>query len=92
MWLVFEPKDVSVCLKDPGFDDDLIVTAQVADLYRAWLGRIPLRAALRDGIIQVDGIPTLARAFPRWLQLSHFVGAVSTMVQGRTQTPRTRTA
>jgi DNA-binding HxlR family transcriptional regulator len=92
LWLVLEPKDVSVCLQDPGFDVDLVVSAHVADLYRAWLGRIPLNEALRDGTIQVDGIPTLARAFPRWLQLSRFVDAVSAVVQGRPQPLRTRTA
>jgi DNA-binding HxlR family transcriptional regulator len=76
LWLVLQPQDVSVCLHDPGFDVDLIVTAHVADLYRAWLGRIRLSEALHEGSIRVDGIPALTRAFPRWLQLSHLADAV----------------
>jgi DNA-binding HxlR family transcriptional regulator len=76
LWLVLEPQDVSVCLHDPGFDVDLIVTAHVADLYRAWLGRIRLQEALREGAIRIDGTPALVRAFPGWLKLSHLAEAV----------------
>ncbi len=92
LWLVLDPKDVSVCLQDPGFDVDLIVSAHVADLYRAWLGRIPLRAALRDGIIEVDGIPDLVRAFPRWLQLSQIADVVSAAMHRSPQTSGARSA
>lgn len=76
LWLVLERSDVSVCPTDPGFDTDLVVTADVADLYRVWLGRIALSEALDSGIVEIDGAPALARAFPRWLQWSHLVGAV----------------
>ena len=92
LWLVLDPKDVSVCLQDPGFDVDIIVAAHVADLYRAWLGRIRLADALREGIIQVDGDRSLARAFPRWLQLSHLAGAVHAATQAVPQTRGARSA
>lgn len=92
LWLLLEPKDISVCLKDPGFDVDLTVTAHVADLYRAWLGRILLSEALRNGIIQVDGLPALVRAFPRWLQLSPIAEEVHTNVRHARQLSATRSA
>jgi len=76
IWLVLERSDVSVCPTDPGFDTDLIVTADISDLYRVWLGRTTLGRAIEDGLIQIDGPPALGRAFPRWLQLSHLAGAV----------------
>jgi len=76
LWLVLERSDVSVCPTDPGFETDLVVTADIGDLYRVWLGRITLSEALEDGLVEIDGVPALARAFPRWLQWSHLAGAV----------------
>jgi DNA-binding HxlR family transcriptional regulator len=70
LWLVLEPADVSVCLRHPGFDADLIVTADLAALYRVWLGTAELAAARRAGFVEIDGPPALARAFPGWLELS----------------------
>src|SRR5262245_50012724 len=46
-WLLIEPEDVSVCLKHPGFDIDLVVTADLAAFYRVWLGHETLSEALR---------------------------------------------
>jgi len=91
LWLMLERREVSVCLKDPGFDVDLIVTAHVADLFRAWLGRVSLKEALRDRLICVDGVPALVRAFPQWLQLSHLADAVQAEAR-RSSTPLRITA
>jgi len=70
VWLVLERTDISVCPTDPGFDTDLVVTADIAALYRVWLGRASLADALKEGSVEIDGPPLLARAFPRWLQWS----------------------
>src|SRR2546421_5529373 len=35
-WLLIEPTDVSVCLKHPGFDVDVIVNADLMAFYRVW--------------------------------------------------------
>jgi hypothetical protein len=56
------PREVSVCLTPPGFDADLIVQADVAVLYRVWLGRTDYDIALRRGDIEVRGPPALVRA------------------------------
>ena len=69
-WLVIEPDDVSVCITDPGFDIDVVVTADASTMYEAWLGRIDLRDAIAAETIRVDGSPRLASAFPGWLLLS----------------------
>ncbi len=92
LWLLLEPHDVSVCLQDPGFDVDLVVSAHVADLYRAWFKRIPLAQALRDEIIRVDGVPALMRAFPRWLQFSHMADTVHAAMRRTPQRSGTRSA
>jgi hypothetical protein len=75
-WLVLERKEVSVCLTDPGFDTDLVVTADLAAFHKMWLGRIALKDAIGEGLVQIDGSPGLARAFPGWLQWSPFADAV----------------
>jgi DNA-binding HxlR family transcriptional regulator len=67
MWLVVERDDVSVCLQHPGFDVDLLLTADLATLYRVWGRRETFAGALRCGLVALDGPPTLARAFPGWL-------------------------
>jgi DNA-binding HxlR family transcriptional regulator len=76
LWLVLEPREVSVCLKPPGFDNDLILRADLSLLYQVWLGRIDYDAAVRQGGIVVDGPLDLARALPRWFMwspMAHFV-------------------
>jgi DNA-binding HxlR family transcriptional regulator len=71
-WLLLEPHDVSVCLQEPGFDLDLLVTADTLALHRIWIGHLSLAAALGDGSVRLDGPTDLVRAFPRWLALSPF--------------------
>jgi hypothetical protein len=63
-------------LKPPGFDNDLILRADLSLLYQVWLGRIDYDAAVRQGGIVVDGPLDLARALPRWFMwspMAHFV-------------------
>jgi DNA-binding HxlR family transcriptional regulator len=69
-WLVLEPREVSLCVKPPGFDSSLIVRADLAVLYRVWVGHLEYRTALREGGIVVNGPPSLARELPRWLMFS----------------------
>jgi DNA-binding HxlR family transcriptional regulator len=76
LWLVLEPREISVCIKPPGFDPDLVVSAELSEFYRVWLGYIDYSAALRAGTVRVDGSPALAREFPRWLMwspMAHYV-------------------
>ena len=70
LWLVLEPREISVCLKPPGFDTDLIIHANLAFFYRVWLGYIDYDAAIRSKEIIVDGPRVLAREFPRWFAWS----------------------
>jgi DNA-binding HxlR family transcriptional regulator len=72
-WLVLERPLASVCWHDPGFEPDLLVTADTVALHRVWVGQLDLRLALRDGLIALEGPTELRRAFPEWLKLSVFV-------------------
>lgn len=70
IWLVLDPAEVSVCLKPPGFDPDLIVHADLALFFRVWVGVRAYEDAVRAGDIVVDGRPALVRELPRWLMWS----------------------
>lgn len=71
-WLVVEPEAVDVCIKDPGFEVDVAVSADLAAMTKLWLGDLGFRAATRDGLIAVEGPSELRDAFPTWLALSPF--------------------
>lgn len=75
-WLVLQPTDVSVCLTHPGFDIDVLVTADLAALYKVWLGRITFAEALREKQVDLNATPSLARNFPRWFAWSPVAEAV----------------
>jgi DNA-binding HxlR family transcriptional regulator len=80
LWLVLEPREISVCLKPPGFDSDLVVGADLSLFYRVWLGDVDYHAAVRSGRIEVEGPLGLTRDFPRWLMwspMAHYVKAHS---------------
>ena len=70
VWLLLEPREVSVCVTPPGFDSDLIVRADLAFFYRVWLGHIEYDAAIRCRSVVVEGPPALAKQLPRWFMWS----------------------
>jgi DNA-binding HxlR family transcriptional regulator len=75
-WLVLTKEDVSLCLTDPGFDLNVLVTADLSTFLQIWLGRISYFDALRDGRVEVDAVPALANAFPNWFAYSLAAPAV----------------
>ena len=75
-WLMLTQKDVSVCLTHPGFDVNVLVTADIATLYQAWMGRLDWDTAVHQGQIEIDAIPSLARTFPDWFAYSLAAPAV----------------
>ena len=70
VWLVLQPREVSVCVTPPRFDTDLVVHSDLKFFYRLWLGHVEYDAARRCGAVVVDGPPALVRQLPRWLQWS----------------------
>jgi DNA-binding HxlR family transcriptional regulator len=65
-WLVLTTEDVTLCLTDPGYEINVLVTADLAVFYRLWGGRISYRQALDEYGVCVEGIPGLTYAFPKW--------------------------
>lgn len=74
-WLVFEPEDIDICVKNPGYDVDLWVAASLRTLIEIWLGHQSIHAALQADALQLDGDRSEIRAFPEWFSGSHFAEA-----------------
>ena len=74
---------MSVCLQHPKFDIDVHVSADIAAFYRVWLGRTTLAAAMRAGLVRIDGMSAAARAFPCWFAWSPMADAVRAALPGR---------
>lgn len=60
-WIVKDTAGASICMHDPGFGVDVLVEADLAALYKVWLGQADLRAALRDGSVRLSGAPAVVR-------------------------------
>lgn len=80
-WLVLTRDDVSVCLTYPGFELNVLVTADIATYFKVWLGKTRFSDALEKGLIKVDAIPALADAFPNWFANSVAADAVRAVVE-----------
>ena len=59
-------EEADVCLKHPGFDADLIVSADAEVFFRACFGQASWSEASRRGWIRCDSNPALWHAFPSW--------------------------
>lgn len=69
-WLVLERPEVDLCIIEPGFEVDMYVDADLASFTRVWLGEVPIRQAIRDGDIKLNGERQSVKDFPSWLLLS----------------------
>lgn len=56
-WLLVQRPEPEICVKSPGFDEDLIVRTEADSFVRWRLGQIALGAAMRTGAIHVQGTP-----------------------------------
>jgi DNA-binding HxlR family transcriptional regulator len=71
-WLVMTAEEVDVCDFDPGYDVAVSVTGSLRRMVEIWRGDLGWPAAIRSGIIQLDGPERFRRAVPRWFPASQF--------------------
>lgn len=71
-WMLIDRPESEVCVKNPGLDEDLIVTTDSTTLTDVHRGRLAFSVALSSGRMRIDGPPALARAFPTWGGLSYY--------------------
>lgn len=71
-WLLVDKAHVELCMKDPGFEVDLLIATDSNTLTRVHAGRLGLREAQRTGAWLMEGRRDLIRAFPTWGGLSYY--------------------
>jgi len=70
-WVVLEPPESEVCVRPPGFHEDLVVATTCEWLAKWHMGRISLGQAMHEGLMRVEGPPDLVRTLAT-LGLSKF--------------------
>ncbi len=66
-WLMKHDGKIEMCLKPPGYDTDVTVSADIRRFVEAWRGFRSLRDEIVTGTIKVEGPPKLVKQVPKWL-------------------------
>lgn len=74
-WLLFDRGEVDLCVKDPGYDVDLYVDAELRSLVRVWLGHETIDRAAASRQLELHGDSADVRGFRDWFGLSLFAPA-----------------
>ncbi len=68
-WLVIARDGIEVCLKYPGFAEDVVVRADLGAFTRVWLGYRGLREAVDAGSVAIEGERPAVASFQRSIGL-----------------------
>ena len=63
-WMLVDRPESEVCVRNPGLDEDLVVTTDSVTLTDVHRGRVGFGVALSSGRLRIEGPSALARAFP----------------------------
>lgn len=88
-WLVHEDGKVDMCLKYPGYDTDLLVTANILNFVEMWRGFRDLKQEIKAKTIRLSGPSKLRKEFPNWLLLS-YLAEHERLKEGKERTLSTR--
>jgi len=80
-WLVISQDDVVICVTDPGFEINVLVSANLKSFFKLWLGRLNYEEIIGQNDLTIDAIPALEQSFPTWFAWSHAAPVVSSMRQ-----------
>ena len=69
------PTDAEVCLKSPGYPENLVVKTTTMTLARWHTNQLEWAHALQSGAIRVTGPRALARMLPTWNLRADTVGS-----------------
>jgi DNA-binding HxlR family transcriptional regulator len=73
MWLLLERSNVDVCVKNPGYDVDLVFTGNIADFVAVYCGHV-MWLDMAGKALHIGGEDSLARQLPGWLRLDKAPG------------------
>jgi DNA-binding HxlR family transcriptional regulator len=71
-WLLLQRPQPELCTTYPGTPEDLVITTDSKVLINWHLRKFSFEDARRRKLIEVDGSPPLAKAFPTWIRPSPF--------------------
>jgi DNA-binding HxlR family transcriptional regulator len=72
-WVVLEENgERHLCVDPPGKEVDLQIRSDLRTMTEIWAGDLEMRAARKNGRLQVDGSPLLIRTMPSWLRIGMF--------------------
>lgn len=72
LWILADQSGAEVCVKHPGFEEDVVVTTDRETLTMWHMGRLSLRSARAQGRFKMEGNRELVRTFENWVPLSVF--------------------
>lgn len=75
-WLIHTDGTTEMCLKDPGYPEDVLVRSNLKRFIEAWRGIRDLKSEIQADSIQVDGPQQLVKAFPDWLMKSSYADTI----------------
>jgi DNA-binding HxlR family transcriptional regulator len=67
-WLLVQPPEPEVCVKPPGFDEDLVIATDPDWLARWTLGQTSLGSGMKARRVEVEGPRDLVRTVSRWAE------------------------
>lgn len=81
-WLVIKEDDVDVCMKDQGFETDLLISTDVRTLTAIWIGDLSLSRALKERTVVLKGSTYLRRSINHWLGRNYYANVKSARKNG----------
>jgi len=74
-WIVLEENgERDLCVENPGKGVDIQLRSDLRTMTEIWAGDTGIRAAKKDGRLQLSGNPMLIRTLPLWLRIGMFAG------------------
>lgn len=71
-WLVIKDGDVDVCMKNPGYDVDLIISSDLKTFTAVWMGDTTIMAAMRAKKVEVTGNVHLRKNISIWMGSNYY--------------------
>lgn len=69
-WLISENKEVDLCLKDPGYDVDIIIKCSLKVMTEIWICEKSFKESATNGDVVIMGDAKLASKLQGWLRSS----------------------
>ena len=65
-WLLLQKPEAELCIKHPGYDEDITIVTDSRTLTSVHLSRLSVTEAERAGMWRAEGPPALLRGLSRW--------------------------